>query len=164
MTQDSTIEALLDVAKQIMSAAGCASLITIDESGLPSSRPVRTFPSDAELTKITIPTDSNSRKTVQARSHSRVVLSYIDVPTRGYVTVIGNAVLNDRLEDKKAIWVDPFLAFWPDGPESKDYLLIDVTPERIELRSFTQGVAEAPTRWTPVTLERTDAGGWQQTG
>ncbi len=164
MTQGSDIEALLDVGKQIMTAAGCASLITIDESGLPSSRPVRTFPSDDELTKITIPTDSNSRKTVQARNDSRVVLSYIDVPTRGYVTVIGNAVLNDRLEDKKAIWVDPFLAFWPDGPESKDYLLIDVTPERIELRSFTQGVAEEPTRWTPVKLERTGTGGWQQTG
>jgi general stress protein 26 len=164
MTQDSDIEALLDVGKQIMTAAGCASLITIDESGLASSRPVRTFPSDEELTKITIPTDSNSRKTVQARSNSRVVLSYIDVPTRGYVTVIGNAVLNDRLEDKKTIWMDPFLAFWPDGPETESYLLIDVTPERIELRSFTQGVAEEPTRWTPVTLERTGTGGWQQIG
>ena len=164
MTQDSDIEALLDVGKQIMTAAGCASLITIDEAGLPSSRPVRTFPADDELTKITIPTDSNSRKTVQARSNSRVLLSYVDAPTRGYVTVIGNAELNDRPEDKKAIWLDPFSAFWPDGPESESYLLIDVTPERIEMRSYTQGVAEDPTRWTPVTLERTGAGGWQQTG
>ena len=164
MTQDSDIEALLDVGKQIMTAAGCASLITIDEAGLPSSRPVRAFPSDDELTKITIPTDSNSRKTVQARSNSRVLLSYVDAPTRGYVTVIGNAELNDRPEDKKAIWMDPFSAFWPDGPESESYLLIDVTPERIEMRSYTQGVAEDPTRWTPVTLERTGAGGWQQTG
>ena len=164
MTQDSDIEALLEVGKQIMTAAGCASLITIDESGLPSSRPVRTFPADDELTKIIIPTDSNSRKTVQARSNSRVLLSYVDAPTRGYVTVIGNAELNDRPEDKKAIWLDPFSAFWPDGPESESYLLIDVTPERIEMRSYTQGVAEDPTRWTPVTLERTGAGGWQQTG
>jgi general stress protein 26 len=164
MTQDADIEALFDVAKQIMSAAGCASLVTIDESGLPSSRPVRTFPSDDELTKITVPTDSNSRKTVQARNDSRVILSYVDTPSRGYVTVTGNAVLNDRREDKEAIWVDPFLAFWPDGPESKSFLLIEVTPERLELRSFTQGVAEEPTRWTPVTLERTGTGGWQQTG
>jgi general stress protein 26 len=164
MTQDSDIEELLNVANQIVTAAGCASLITIDETGLPSSRPVRTFPSDEEFTKITIPTDSRSRKTRHAQRNSSVVLGYIDVPTRGYVTVIGSAALNDRLEDKKAIWVDPFFAFWPDGPETKDYLLIEVAPERIELRSFTQGVAEEPTRWTPVTLERTDAGGWQQTG
>jgi len=164
MAQDSDIEALLDVGRQIMTAAGCASLITIDEAGLPSTRPVRTFPSDDELTKITIPTDSNSRKTVQAQNNSRVILSYVDTPTRGYVTVIGNAELNDRLEDKKAIWVDPFLAFWPDGPESDSYLLIDVTPKRIEMRSYTQGVAEDPTHWTPVTLERSGAGGWQRTG
>ena len=164
MAQDSDIEALLDVGKQIMTAAGCASLITIDEAGLPSTRPVRTFPSDDELTKITIPSDSNSRKTVQAQNNSRVILSYVDTPTRGYVTVIGNAELNDRLEDKKAIWVDPFLAFWPDGAESDSYLLIDVTPKRIEMRSYTQGVAEDPTHWTPVTLERSGAGGWQRTG
>ncbi len=164
MAQDSDIEALLDVGKQIMTAAGCASLITIDEAGLPSTRPVRTFASDDELTKITIPTDSNSRKTVQARSNPRVILSYVDAPTRGYVTVIGNAELNDRTADKKATWIDPFSAFWPDGPESESYLLMDVTPERIEMRSYTQGVADDPTRWTPVTLERTGTGSWQQTG
>ena len=164
MTQESDIEMLLDIGKQIMTAAGCASLITIDESGTPSSRPVRTFPSDDTLTKITIPTDTSSRKTVQAENDPRVILAYVDTPSRGYVTIIGNAELNDNLEDRKAIWVDPFSAFWPDGPESESYQLIDVKPERIEMRSFTQGVAEEPTRWTPVTLQRTGAGAWQQTG
>lgn len=163
MTQDSDIEVVLNVAKQIMTAAGCASLITIDEFGLPSSRPVRTFPSDDEFAGITIPSDVNSRKTHHIRSNPTVVLSYIDTPTRGYVTVIGKAVLVDRLEDKKAAWVEPFSAFWPEGPESEDYLLIVVRPERIEARSYTQGVAEVPTQWTPVTLERTDTSGWQQT-
>ena len=46
MTQSPDTKALLDAAKQIMTAAGCASLITVDESGLPSSRAVRTFLSD----------------------------------------------------------------------------------------------------------------------
>lgn len=163
MTQDSDIEIYMAVGRQIMAAAGCAVLITIDEAGLPSSRPVRTFPSDDALTKIAIPTDSNSRKTAQARSNPGVLLSYVDLSSRGYVTIIGNAKLNDRPEDKQAIWLDQFSAFWPDGPESETYLLIDVTPERIEMRSYTQGVAEDPTRWIPVTLERTDAGVWTQT-
>ena len=162
MAQNSDIDAVLNVAKQIMAAAGCASLITINESGLPSSRPVRTIPSDDEFTNITIPTDQASRKTHHVRRNSNVVLSYIDTPTRGYVTVIGEAVLNDRLEDKKAAWADPFSSFWPGGPESEEYLLIDLTPKRMEIRSYTQGVAEEPTHWIPVTLERTDTGGWQQ--
>ena len=161
MVDDSNIEAVLDVANQIMTAAGCASLITIDESGVPSSRPVRTIPSDELFTKITIPSDVNSRKTRHVGDNSNVVLSYVDVSTRGYVTIIGDGKLVDRAEDKQAAWMEPFAAFWPEGPESEDYLLILVTPERIETRSYTQGVAESPTRWTPVTLTRAKDGGWQ---
>ncbi len=75
MTQSPDTKALLDAAKQIMTAAGCASLITVDESGLPSSRAVRTFLSDDKFTKIVIPTHPDSRKTVQVRNNSNVVLS-----------------------------------------------------------------------------------------
>ncbi len=161
MPDDTDIEAVLSVANQIMVAAGCASLITIDDSGLPSSRPVRTFPLDEQFTRVTIPSDVNSRKTRQVSNNSNVVLSYVDAPSRGYVTMIGTGVIVDNPEDKQAAWLEPFAAFWPDGPESEDYLLIVVTPERIETRSYTQGVAESPTRWTPVTLARADTGGWQ---
>ena len=164
MTQNSGIDTVLTVAKQIMTATGCAALITINESGLPSSRAVRTIPSDDKFTKITIPTDQASRKTHHIRNNPNVILSYIDTPSRGYVTLIGKAVLNDRLQDKKAAWAEPFSSFWPDGPESEAYLLIDFTPKRMEIRSYTKGVAEEPTRWTPETLERTDGGEWQQTG
>lgn len=162
MNEQSDIGAYLDVGRQIMTAAGCASLITVDDAGQPSSRPVRTFPSDDALTKISIPTDSASRKTAQAKANPRVLLSYVDTASRGYVTIIGNARLNDRLKDKQAIWVDPFAAFWPGGSQSESYLLIDVTPKRIEMRSYTQGVAEDPTRWRPLMLERTEAGDWKQ--
>ena len=164
MSEQTDTKTLLEAAKQIMSAAGCASLVTIDESGLPSSRPVRTFPSDDEFTKITIPTDQDSRKTHHVRNNSNIVLSYVDGPGRAYVTMIGKAVLNDRLEDRKAAWVEPFSAFWPDGPESESHLLIECKPERIELRSYTQGVAGEPTRWTPAVMERTDKGRWRQIG
>ena len=164
MSEQSDTNMLLSTAKQIMTAAGCASLITVDESGLPSSRPVRTFPSDDEFTKITIPTDQDSRKTRHVRNNTNIVLSYVDGPGRGYVTMIGKAVLNDRLEDRKAAWLEPFTVFWPDGPESESFLLIEFKPERIELRSYTQGVAGEPTGWIPVTMERTDCGSWRQVG
>lgn len=38
-----------------------------------------------------------------------------------------------------------------------------VIPERQELRSFGLKVADKPTRWWPVMLERDDAGTWVQT-
>ena len=164
MIQSSDNAALLNVAKQMIVAAECASLITVDQSGQPSSRAVRPFPPDDDFTKIVISTHPDSRKTVHVRNKSKVVLSYIDAPSRGYVTVIGKGILNDRLEDKKSFWADPFEAFWPGGPESDEYLLIEVSPDRLELRSFVLGVAEEPTRWSPVTLERAATGTWQQTG
>ncbi len=111
MTDDTDVGAVLEVASQIMAAAGCASLITIDDSGLPSSRPVRTFPSDEQFTRVTIPSDLNSRKTHQVRSNPYVVLSYIDAPSRGYVTMIGKGVIVDNPEDKQAAWMEPFAAF-----------------------------------------------------
>jgi hypothetical protein len=59
--------------------------------------------------------------------------------------------------------VDRFSGFFPDGPESDEYQLMIVVPKRLELRSFGLKVAEEPTRWSPVILERGEAGEWQQT-
>ena len=163
MTDNPDVRTELNVANQIMTAAGCGSIITLDESGQVSSRPVRTLVSDENFTRITIPTDANSRKTRHVRNNPNIVLGYVDTPSRGYVTMIGKAKLVDSQEEKRAAWLEPFAAFWPDGPESEEYLLIVFTPDQIEMRSYTQGVAESPTRWTPEILTRTDGTGWQRT-
>jgi general stress protein 26 len=163
MTRVIDIDESVTVATKIMDAAGCASIITIDESGLPTSRPVRTFPTNGEIKKIIIPSDENSRKTQQVRKNSNVVLAYVDVSSRGYVTLTGHAELNNNLEDKKALWIETFSSFWPEGPESNNFVLIDFKPSRIEIRSYTQGVAEIPTDWVPLTLERSNGKGWRLT-
>ncbi|MEE8273367.1 MAG: pyridoxamine 5'-phosphate oxidase family protein [Alphaproteobacteria bacterium] len=163
MTQDPSVKSLLDVAQQTITAAGCASLITVDESGNPSSRAVAAFAPDADFSRIVIGTHPDSRKTVHVLRDSRVVLGYVDGPNRGYVTVIGNAHIDDNIEEKKTYCVDQFTAFFPDGPESDEYQLMIVVPERLELRSFGLKVAEEPTRWSPVILERGAAGEWLQT-
>ncbi len=163
MTQDPSVKSLLDVAQQTITEAGCASLVTVDESGHPSSRSVAAFAPDADFSKIVIGTHPDSRKTVHVLRDPRVVLSYVDGLNRGYLTVIGNAHIDDNIEEKKTYWVDRFSAFFPDGPESDEYQLMIVIPERLELRSFGLKVAEEPTRWSPVILERGTAGEWLQT-
>ena len=163
MTKDSTIETLLDVAQQTVMVAGCASMITIDETGTPSSRAVAAFPPDADFSTIVIGNHPDTRKTVHVQRDPRVVLSYIDMTNRGYLTVIGKAHFSDDLEKRKTYWTDRFSSFFPDGPESEEYQLIVVVPERLELRSFGLKVAEEPTHWSPVILERGEAGEWQQT-
>jgi general stress protein 26 len=159
MTQDPPVESLLDVAQQTITAAGCAWLITVEESGHPSSRAVAAFPPDEDFSRIVIGTHPDSRKNLR---DPRVVLSYIDNANRGYLTVIGRAHIDDKSQEKKSYWVERFSAFFPDGPESDEYQLMIVVPERLELRSFGLKVAEEPTRWSPVILERGETGEWQQ--
>ena len=162
MTEESSVKLLLDVAQETISAAGCASLITMDESGNPSSRAVAAFPPDADFSRIVIGTHPDSRKNAHVLSDPRVLLSYIDNANRGYLTVIGKAHIEADSEEKATYWVDRFSAFFPDGPESDEYQLMNVVPERLELRSFGLKVAEEPTRWSPVILDRGTTGQWQQ--
>ena len=163
MTQNRPVKSLLDVAQETITAAGCASLITVDESGHPSSRSVAAFPPEGDFTRIVIGTHPDSRKSAHVIRDSRVVLSYVDGVNRGYLTVIGNAHIDDKSKEKKTFWVDRFSAFFPDGPDSDEYQLMIVVPEQLEIRSFGLKVAEEPTRWSPVILERGEAGEWQQT-
>ena len=162
MTREPSVDSLLDVARQTITAAGCASLITLDGSGDPSSRAVAAFPPDADFSRVVIGTHPDSRKTLHVQRDPRVLLSYVDNANRGYVTVIGKAQIDDTIEEKKTYWVDPFSAFFPDGPESSEYQLMIVVPDRLELRSFGLKVAEEPTRWTPETLVRSATGAWQR--
>ena len=153
---------MLDVAQQTIAAAGCASLITVDDSGYPSSRAVAAFPPDAEFSRIVIGTHPNSRKNAHVVRDPRVVLSYVDNTNRGYLTVIGKAHIDAESDERTTYWVDRFSAFFPDGRESDEYQLMIVVPERLELRSSGLKVAEEPTRWSPVVIERAGAGEWRQ--
>jgi len=163
MTENSSVSSLLDVAQQTITAAGCASLITVDETGCPSSRAVAAFPPDVDFSRIVIGTHPDSRKNAHVLDDPRVVLSYVDNKNRGYLTVIGKAHIDANSDEKTTYWVDRFSVFFPDGPESNEYQLMIVDPVRLELRSFGLKVAGEPTRWSPVVLDRGTTSQWQQT-
>ena len=161
MAEEASVSSFLDVAQQTITAAGCASLITVDESGNPSSRAVAAFPPDEGFSRIVIGTHPDSRKNVHVLNDPRVVLSYIDNTNRGYLTVIGKAHIDPESKDRTTYWVERFSAFFPGGPESNKYQLMIVVPERLELRNFGLKVAEEPTRWSPAILERAGGSTWR---
>lgn len=162
MNEDTSINSLLYVAEQTIAAAECASLITLDEAGRPSSRPVAAFPPDPGFSRIIIGSDTGSRKTVHVRNNPHVVLSYVDMQNRGYVTAIGEADFSDNIDDRKKYWTDRFKAFFPGGPESDEYTLMVFVPRRLELRSFGLKIADEPTHWSPVILERGETSEWRR--
>lgn len=111
MSTSPDITSMLDIAQQTIAAAGCASLVTLDEQGQPSSRAVAAFAPDGNFSRIVVGTHPASRKTGHVRRNPRVCLSYVDVTNRGYVTVLGDAHISDDAQDKKEYWVDRFTAF-----------------------------------------------------
>ncbi len=114
------------------------------------------------MSRIVIGSDTGSRKAMHIRRNPHVVLSYIDLENRGYVTAIGEAHFSDDVEERKRHWTDRFNVFFPGGPESDEYSLIVFVPHRLELRSFGLKVAEVPTEWSPAVLERNSKSDWDR--
>ena len=99
---------------------------------------------------VWLATNPRSRKVAEIRRHPRVTLYYFDRETQAYVTLYGTArLVNDRSEKAKR-WKEDWKVFYPD--RDKDYLLIKVTPRRLEVVNVKKKiVSDAPT-WQPPSV------------
>ncbi len=144
-------QVILNAARQIMQAVRYCAVITVDASGRPQARTVDAFPPDERMA-VWFATNPKSRKVGQIRKQPRVTLHYFDAhsPEQGYVTLLGRArLVNDKAEKRKR-WKDGWEAFWPDRDAS--YLLVEVTPERLEIFSPKHGIGSDPATWRPATI------------
>jgi len=126
-------DSLLTIARTIIDSAKCRTFITVDEKGKPQARAMSPFPPEENMI-IWLGTSVNSRKVKQIKNNPQVMVYYYDADGLSYVSVAGTARLVDDPEKKAHYWKDGWTRFYPD-PE-KDYILIQVTPERMEICSF----------------------------
>jgi general stress protein 26 len=96
--------------------------------------------------RVWIATGRNSAKARHIAGNPKVELFYQIGAEMIHLTVTGKAKFVEDLAEKKRIWngkvFDYDLAqFWPAGPESKDFGLILITPERVELTSLSEMTA-----------------------
>jgi general stress protein 26 len=80
-----------------------------------------------------------------------VTLYYFDREAQAYVTIYGIARL---INDPKATlkwWKDEWKDFYPD--RTRDFLLIRVTPEKLEVVNVKTGIVGDPHTWTPPTVK-----------
>lgn len=126
-------DSLLTLAHDIIDSAKCRTLISVDENGRPQARAMSPFSPEEDMT-IWLGTSVNSRKVKQIKNNPQVMVYYYDSDGLSYVSVTGTARLIDDPEKKKHYWKDGWTRFYPN-PE-KDYILIQVTPERMEICSF----------------------------
>lgn len=146
---DSAQAKLLSVAREIMTAAQTCTLITLDTDGRPAARIMDPFPADNDFT-VWFGTNSRSRKAGQIGKDPRVTLLYVSPDKSGYVSIQGHAILINDPAEKTMRWKSEWDQFYPDRDES--YLLIKVTPLRLEAVSYPHGITGDPTTWAPPSV------------
>ncbi len=95
-------------------------------------------------------TNPKSRKVAEIRRNHRVTLYYFDREDQAYVTISGFARIVHDPRAKVTHWKDEWKDFYPD--RERNYLLIAVTPERLEVISQKQGIIGNSVTWTPPAI------------
>jgi len=91
------------IAREIIDAAGCCALITLDDEGQPRARTMDPFSPKDDFT-IWFGTNTKSRKVKQIKNEPRVTLYYFDKPSSSYVTIHGKAIIIDDAKEKMKYW------------------------------------------------------------
>jgi general stress protein 26 len=126
-------DSLLIYARIIVDSSDSRTLITIDENEKPRARIMSPFPPEEDW-KIWLGTFPTSRKVQQIKKNPNVVVLYYDSDGYSYVNISGTARLVNEPDLKANYWKEGWKRFYPD--REKDYILIEVTPEQLEVCSF----------------------------
>lgn len=140
---------LIAAAREIMTNARYCALITIDSSGRAQARTVDPFPPDEKM-RVWLGTNPRTRKVREIRRRSRVTLYYFDRESQAYVTIHGTARLVNDPAEKAKRWKEEWKEFYPD--RAKDYLLIVVTPEKLEVVNVSKAILGDPQTWNPPSV------------
>jgi general stress protein 26 len=145
-------EAVIKAAREVVGAARYATLSTIDElGGYLYSRVVDPFPPEDNFT-IWIGTNAESRKVQQLTRNPRVVLLYFDPPRQHYVSIMGSATIVRDQAEKSRRFKPEWQAFYKNGSDGDDYVLIRVAPSQLEIVAESLGMKNDPATWRPVTV------------
>jgi general stress protein 26 len=144
--QPLTREQLIAAARETMLAARYCALITLHSAGHPQARTLDPFPPDEHLV-VWLGTNPRTRKVAEIRRNPRVTLHYFDREAQAYVTISGIARLVNDPKEKAKHWKDEWKDFYPDRVNG--YLLIAVTPLRMEVVNVKKGIVGDPKTWRP---------------
>jgi general stress protein 26 len=142
-------QSAISVAREIIETARYCALITLDSAGRAQARTMDPFPPDERMV-VWLATNPRSRKVAEIRRNRRVTLYYFDREGQAYVTIYGIARLVNDPKEKARRWKDEWKMFYPD--RGKSYLLIAVTPQRLEVVSEKRGIVGDPKTWAPSVI------------
>lgn len=137
---------ILKAAEQVMKEARYCALITVGEDGQPQARAIDAFPAEEHFV-VWIGTNPKTRKVAEITRNPRVTLYYFDPKDPGYVTLLGRAEIVDDAAEKAKRWKEDWASFYKDRNKGDDYVLIKVTPYRLEVVSYTHKVLNDGKTW-----------------
>jgi general stress protein 26 len=140
-------QSLISTAREIMKTSRYCALITIDSTGRPHARTMDPF-LPAEDMVVWLATNPKSRKVREIRRNQRVTLYYFVREDQAYVTISGRARIVRDAREKAKHWKDEWKDFYPD----RQYLLIAVDPEKLEVISVKQSIIGDSITWTPPAV------------
>lgn len=132
-----------------MTTARYCALITKDSAGRIHSRTMDAFSPEDDMT-VWLATNPRSRKVREIRRQPRVTLYYFNRDDQAYVSLTGIARLVNDPKEKARRWKDEWKDFYPD--RAKDYLLIEVKPEMLEVVSVKKGIVGDSRTWQTPTV------------
>ena len=130
-------DSLLIAARNIINSSTSHSFITVDENGKPQAREMSPFPPEDNWV-IWLGTTQGSRKAKQLQNNPNVIVYYSEPQSWSYVSVAGTARLVNDPVKKIKYWVEGWERYYPD--REKNYILIEVTPVRIEVVSIKNNI------------------------
>lgn len=142
-------EALLTAARDIMTETRYCVLATLDAEGAPRLRTMDAFAPDDDMT-VWLGTTRLSRKVQEIDRDGRVSLHFTAPGGSGYVSILGRARIVDDPAEKAARWKPEWEGFYSD--REAEYVLIEVTPERLEILDYARGIVGDSRTWEPPSV------------
>ena len=143
-------QSLLATAREIMKTARYCALVTLDPKGRPHARTMDPFAPEENMV-VWFGTNASSRKVAEIRRNQRVTLYYFVAADQAYVTISGRARIVSDGAEKTPHWKDEWKNFYPN--REKNYLLIAVVPEKLEVISVKEGINGDTITWTPPAVK-----------
>ena len=108
-----------------------AMMTTLREGEALHSRPMTTIAHDGD-DSLWFFAAADSSTTEDLTQHAQVCLSYADSSKPDFVCVSGRASVIEDKSKKRALWTKGVEAWFPQGPDSSDVVLVQVTPHHAE--------------------------------
>jgi len=152
-----TAEATLRAARATMKRKKYCVVSTVGADG-PAARVLQPFPAGDDF-EVWFGTSPASRKVTELRHNDAATLIYEDDARSACVVLVGNMQVVDAIDERRKRFMRLWWAFFPDGPEGDDYVLLRFVPHRIEVWDASRGITPAPFGLRAARLSRRD-GTW----